>query len=219
MRSWKLPNVRIIADKLAAQHGLTAFVPDFHGGDSVEHSIVDVIVNPAPGIGGRIWQGVRLVASAPSFLLWLRRHDDEFTTPLITRFFDALVENFPAAHTGVVGYCWGARPAMALAGSVAPARVGAVCVAHPSFMNHEDVKALARPALFILADYDNVFTPAVERATREALASKPGVEFKKYPAPTQHGFAVRGGDQDPIVRDARQDAVNTMAAFFQRTLA
>jgi dienelactone hydrolase len=91
--------------------------------------------------------------------------------------------------------------------------------AHPSFVQVPlDIEKITTPGLFILAEQDQVFTP-VMHATSEKLcqdASK-DVEFKLYKG-TAHGFAVRGQEQDPVVREARDDAMGKMVAFFERTL-
>eukprot|EP01119_Soliformovum_irregulare_P017501 TRINITY_DN521_c0_g1_i1.p1 TRINITY_DN521_c0_g1~~TRINITY_DN521_c0_g1_i1.p1 ORF type:complete len:243 (+),score=82.10 TRINITY_DN521_c0_g1_i1:20-748(+) len=116
---------------------------------------------------------------------------------------------------GTLGYCYGARAALLLAGEK---KVDAYVVGHPTAVRvPEEIDSISVPGLFLLAETDFAFNEEAEKKTKEVLTAKSGVEtqFIKYPG-TQHGFAVRGDEHG--ARDQKAKALQDTIAFFKSKL-
>lgn len=187
---WQLPNVRLIADKMAAGLGCSVFVPDILGGDAISGPI-----------------------DREKFPAWLGRHTPDVTMPLVRTAISAVKQEYAVKKVAVQGYCFGGRYC-ALTG--AEGLVDAYGVAHPSFIKVEDFSKLAIPGFFACAETDSQFPPAMADEM-EAVLNASGVphEFRRYPG-TTHGFAVRGSEDDGKVVAARDDALAGVLVFFAR---
>lgn len=191
-----LPNVRLLADKLAAKTGFTVYVPDILHGDAISPDAFD----------------------RSTFMEWRSRHGDGPTLPVVEAVLAELLSKRGVTRVGIIGYCFGGRYA-ALAAKAG--LVHAYAVAHPSFVSVEDFTCLASlPALFLCAETDAQFPAHVADEVEAALkgAGAAGVEFRRYPG-TTHGFAVRGSEEDAVVLVARDDALDGAATFFAKYLA
>jgi dienelactone hydrolase len=214
----QLPNVRLVADGLAQFGGYRVFVPDFHNGDSVSHDALDLMVSPAPSCWGQCMQCLSLCGKVPSFISWIRRHDDPSTLPILHKVCEALRSpEHGVTRLGVQGYCWGGRYALVLAAS---GHADAFLSAHPSGVKvPAEIEPIQRPGCFILAKGDHAFNAAAVRRTRAILEAKAGLkfDFKEYDG-VFHGFAVRGRQTVPAIAAARKDALEHGAAFFKSVL-
>jgi dienelactone hydrolase len=192
---WALPNVRDRAQRFAAAAGpdVTVYVPDLLAGDAMAPASFSMAAFPA----------------------WLGRHSDAVVVPL----FSAVVSDLRAsrgAHTIIaVGFCWGARYAM-LGATGAPPAVDAFAVAHPSRTTPEEYGATATPGLFLLAETDAMFMPPAVEAVRALGAAGHDFAFAGPYVGTNHGFAARGDDADPLQHAAREDVIAQIGAFTKR---
>jgi len=218
---WALPNVRLLADKLAAR-GVTTYVPDLHNGDSLAHDAIPI--EPPSSLLARLGQGLTLLGSLPSIIPWLRRHGDSAALPRLGAALRALKAQAGVERIVPCGFCWGGRYAILLGGGAAGGllsvpgdelpRVTAFVAAHPSSVAvPHDLTAIQLPGLFLCAETDGMFPKAaVALARRETARVGGGGGVEVYPG-TAHGFVVRGGAAVPAIVAARDAAVGAMAAF------
>jgi dienelactone hydrolase len=120
---------------------------------------------------------------------------------------------------GTIGYCWGGRHSLLIAGGEQPAGVDAAVMCHPSLVAvPADIEHVDRPTLWVFADDDRLYTEAMITQTREIL-EKHGQSFSMHHFPgTQHGFAARGNENDEVARKARDDAFDLAVEFFKKYL-
>lgn len=200
---YTLPNTRVIADRLAAEGGVLAVVPDLLEGDPLP---VDRV-------------GIDLVS-------WMSRHSD---TPKILgqlhRVVTALKADHGVRHVVAQGYCWGGKYAI-LAGTKGSCDeepnpfVDAFVAAHPSRVEvPSHIEAIATPGLFLFSETDKLFTPEVIGRVKSIVeANHFDVEIKQFPG-TNHGFAVRGDEADPVVGKAKEEALQAGIAFVKAKFA
>lgn len=198
---YALPNIRAIADKFAAA-GFLAVVPDLLDGDSLPVDALNKGITPAFGE-------------------WLARHDNApHIQGMLADVAAELREKHGIKRIAIKGYCWGGKFAVLAA---ATPIVDAFAAAHPSRLDIPvSVEAVTRPGIFLLAETDRHICGEVEAALVAAATTVTSrgveVEVRKWPG-TTHGFAVRGGDDDPVVATARREAFEVAVEFFRRTFA
>lgn len=203
---WQLPNVRLIADKMASEHGILTIVPDLLDNDALPLDAFNK-------------------GFTPELAAWFERHGDaEAICGILGRVIADAKTTYGVAKVGVQGYCWGARFAILACGTglaAGAALADAFAVAHPTRVAvPKDIEALTRPGIFLCAEIDEAFTPANVADAKAITAAKTAAdagliyEFKHYPG-TKHGFAVRGDD---TTLEARNDALASGCAFFHRVL-
>jgi dienelactone hydrolase len=91
--------------------------------------------------------------------------------------------------------------------------------AHPSrLVVPGDIEAIQKPGLWVCGGEDNRF-PEQTISKVDEILTKNGIshEMKVYPH-GQHGFAIRGNENDERVRQAKLDALNDCAAFLKQKL-
>ena len=198
---YALPNTRAIADKFAAA-GFLAVVPDLLDGDSLPLDALNKGVTPA-------------------FAEWLARHDNvSHIQGMLAEVTAELREKHGIKRIAIKGYCWGGKFAVLAA---ATPIIDAFAAAHPSRLEiPASIEAVAHPGIFLLAETDRHISGEVEAAlvaAAQAVTSRGlEVEVRKWPG-TSHGFAVRGGDDDPKVATARREAFEAAVEFFRRNFA
>lgn len=136
-----------------------------------------------------------------------------------------------AADATPVAAAGGAGAAHTAASSAATRPFIDVAVScHPSLLEVPvELAPSAAPILFVCAEKDDLFTPAVvatakrvaEQKSKAAAAAggagADAISFTHYPG-TRHGFAVRGDDSEPAVAAARQKAFDDALAFLKPVL-
>lgn len=149
---------------------------------------------------------------------WFAKHGDAEVVPKLAAFLPAVRARGPYLKLATYGYCWGARYALLPAQGASPL-VDGFAVAHPTKTTAADYEIANVPALFILAEIDGAFPKAVADEVTAAYAARsatnPAMKLvvKGPYAGTQHGFAARGDDRDPIVGAAKADANESAADF------
>ena len=114
-----------------------------------------------------------------------------------------------------VGYCYGTIGVLHL--YQAKLAVSGV-LAHPTGFTKENVGECSMPTLFLCAEHDQAFTPALRQYWEKALQEKmTPAKFVDYPG-VGHGFAVRD-DGSPLGVAARQAALQETVAFLQQGAA
>jgi dienelactone hydrolase len=122
-------------------------------------------------------------------------------------------------------FCWGARFSVLASGSSlksGKAMFDCFAVAHPTRVAvPADIEALTVSGIFLCAEKDNAFTPEnveqSKKVTKDLSEKNPSLSyvFEHYPG-TEHGFAVRGGDETLEQRNA---AFKAASGFFKKHLA
>jgi dienelactone hydrolase len=189
---------------------------------------------------------LRAAETAKSFLIdmWLARQTPEKVLPILHKVIDAAKDEFADAVAfggGLysVGYCFGGRLTLLLAGKKtdAPASafftqagtqqqdeeaatsttkgpfIKAGAVAHATLVAKEDFEGTKAPLLFICVENDQLFADEV-REHGEQVLKESGVEtiFKTYHG-VPHGFGVIGEYQDEKIKTAQKEAFEQMLAF------
>lgn len=213
---YQLPNIRLLADKLGLQSQLTVYVPDILFNDSVSPDNFD----------------------RATFPIWRSKHGDNETLPCVKDILYHLRNEYHYTKIGGWGFCFGGRYAalassntfttikdtttvsMVSNGSPHLRGLDAYAVAHPSFITIDDFDHLTIPGLFLCAETDMQFPLTLANEVEKVLVQTkkiPHTQFKYYPG-TTHGFTVRGNENDPVVVQARDDALHTAATFFRTVL-
>ncbi|KAJ3308163.1 hypothetical protein HDU76_004098, partial [Blyttiomyces sp. JEL0837] len=74
--------------------------------------------------------------------------------------------------------------------------------------------AIQIPGLICLAETDFVLPPAKVEIIKNISKEKEGLfEVREYKG-NFHGFAVRGKEEDPVIREARDQVLKDMVVFF-----
>ncbi|QLQ81737.1 hypothetical protein HG537_0F04980 [Torulaspora globosa] len=187
----KLKNTQIIADKLG-NAGYRVYIPDILFGDALEK------------LDGSV-----------DFNEWKERHNVVKTKSVVDQFLAGLKKEHSPKFVGVIGYCFGAKYAI----QQIHATEGAadVCaVAHPSFVSIEEVAAIGKdkPLLISAAETDPIFAPELRHLTEEKFAEIGARYQLDLFSGVSHGFAVRGNEEDPCVRYARDKVLLDQIYWF-----
>ncbi|KAJ3088309.1 hypothetical protein HK102_009051 [Quaeritorhiza haematococci] len=227
------PNTRLVADRLAEEGGFLVIIPDFFEGNGLANSHPSMLQNfdkmlTASSTWQKITSGVSASAGLPAMAMLVRNYNDAKVLPVMDSVLQDLRDRFKieSSAVGTLGYCWGGRFVVKLAGSVdgATPKVRCFVATHPSKIEvPKDVEVVATPSLFLCADKDPVFPASARQAAENILKAKmeanPALptEFVMYPN-LMHGFAVRGNSGDPTVVEAANDTVKRMLTFFKSHL-
>jgi dienelactone hydrolase len=229
-----LPNNKLIADSYAKSGEYLVYLPDFFKGDPVQLKVADILLPVDEAKQSTFSKYTGLLASAPSFVMWMTRHKQEPTTKDTMDFLGALRRATPKSQKiGMVGFCWGGKYAIRaglesnmiqLDGKKVPL-VDAVVALHPSHLAvPEDVENLVVPVSYGWGLED----PQVKIETKgkvEEVHKGVGEKGRKVPEmhhqvykPGRHGFAVRGNPDDPLERACLEDSVTQVLDWFKRWL-
>ena len=229
-----LPNNKIIADAYAKSGEWLIYLPDFFQGDPVPLKVADVLIPVDAAKQSTFSKYTGMLASAPSFVMWMSRHKEAPTNKVCMDFLQALRRATPRNQKiGIAGYCWGGRYAIRsglesniieLDGKKVPL-VDAVVAMHPSNLAlPQDVEALVVPTS-IGWGVEDQGVKFEQKGKTEEIHSKakgsgrklPEIEHKVY-KPGRHGFAVRGNPDDPQERASLEDSMTQALDWFKRWL-
>lgn len=214
-------------------------MPDQFDNDSAPNS-VDMAQLPEP----TTWlETIKLKTAegAKAFLIdmWLARHTPEKVLPILEKVVEGAREEFADAVAnggGIygVGYCFGAKYILILAGEQAdphaaalkdeeqgaPQKKGPVlragAIAHPTMVTKSDMEAVKAPVFIAAVEGDphfpeeEVLTPA-RRALEEKNVEHEVEVFSGVP----HGFAVYGDYDDPKIKQSQMEAYGKMLGWIQ----
>ncbi|KAI9836852.1 MAG: hypothetical protein M1819_001017 [Sarea resinae] len=193
-------NAQLIADQFAANGYLVA-MPDLFAHDAVP-----------------------LNYSSTGFSLpaWLRHHDVAATEPIVTALITYLRSDAVGVkNLGAVGYCFGAKYVVrALApqpgGGDQQKKIQAAYVAHPSFVDAEELARIAAPLSIAAAETDEIFTVEKRHESEKILAGVGQPYRLVLYSGVAHGFAVRGDPSKPDARAAKEEAFLQAVNWFDR---
>ncbi|KAI1005815.1 hypothetical protein K3495_g2404 [Podosphaera aphanis] len=230
-------NNQLQADQFARE-GFLVILPDMFADDPLPGSAT-YKEEKDPTIIEQI--KMRVVETTKSFLIdmWLARQTPEKVLPILMKFIEAVKDEFPIAVAnggGIysVGYCFGGRLTLLLAGeepeamlSASPAHdeeatvsqtgplIKAGAVAHATLVTKEDFTKIRSPLSFVCVENDQLFPDDVRRHGEESL-QKAAVEceFRSY-SDVPHGFAVQGEYDDAHIQAAQVEAYEQMLAWLK----
>lgn len=186
-------NAQLIADQFAANGFLVAMPDLFHG-------------DPLP-------------LNRPSdfdFNAWISSHTTSRVDPVVS----AAIENLKSRHgitrLGSVGYCFGAKYVARFMASGKGVDVG--YMAHPSFVEADEVKAIKGPLSIAAAETDHIF-PEEKRHETERLLKGMNVPYQiTLYSDVEHGFSVRADVSKKSVRFAKEAAFEQAVTWFKEFL-
>ncbi|KAF4122064.1 Dienelactone hydrolase [Geosmithia morbida] len=191
------PNSKLIADEFAVE-GYTTLVPDLFNGDQAS-------LNPPAGFDIFKWLAEGTGGKNP--------HTKEIVDGIVAEAIKTL-KGQGFTKIGAVGYCFGAKYV------VRQAKLGidVAYVAHPSFVDEEELASLKIPFAIAAAETDTIF-PNEKRYQSEEILKKTGVPYQiNLYQGVEHGFAVRGDLSKKVVKYAKKSAFNQAIEWFEEFL-
>jgi dienelactone hydrolase len=189
----KFNNVQLIADQFAA-NGYFVAVPDLFNGD------------PVP------------LDRSPDFDLmkWLTgSHTFKEVDPICDAVIKDLRSTYGVKKLGGVGYCFGAKY---VARFLKKGNLDAGYMAHPSFVDEAELKAIEGTLSISAAETDQIFPPEKRRQSEDIL-TKMDVPWQiNLFSDTEHGFAVRADLTQPRVKWAKEQAFYQAVQWFDEYL-
>ncbi|EEF37655.1 endo-1,3-1,4-beta-d-glucanase, putative [Ricinus communis] len=184
---WEAPNLRKLADKVAAA-GFYVVVPDFFYGDPYVPENAD---RPLP--------------------IWIKSHGTdkgfEDAKPII-----AALKSKGVSAIGAAGFCWGAKVVVELAKSDP---IQAAVLLHPSFVTVDDIKEIKEPIAILGAEIDHLSPPTLLKQFEEVLSARPEINgyVKIFPG-VAHGWTVRYKTEDEKAVECAEEAHKDMLDWF-----
>ncbi|OMP89142.1 Protein AIM2 [Diplodia seriata] len=115
-------------------------------------------------------------------------------------------------RVGGVGYCFGAKYVVRnLHGGE---RIDAGFVAHPSFVDADELKGITRPLSIAAAEDDYIFPTEKRRESEDILAEMRATYQLALYSGTAHGFATRGDLKKRDVKFAKEQAFLQAVRWF-----
>jgi dienelactone hydrolase len=217
-------NSKLTADQFAANGYLTLLLDTFNG-DALplgerpkDFNFMDWLTN---GTGGN------------------NPHTKDAVDPIVVDGIKALKEEYGVTKIGAVGYCFGAKVCLyphiedtrdrrrvrirlisALQYVVRHYKDGINVgyVAHPSFVDEEELEAITGPLSISAAETDAIF-PAEKRHRSEEILKKTGQPDQlNLFSGVDHGFAVRGDQSVQVQRFAKEQAFLQAVTWFNEFL-
>jgi len=184
-------NAQLIADQFAA-NGYFVVMPDLFEKDPIP-------LNRPEGFNIMDW----LTKGGPQG----KGHGPGQVDPIVEEVIKEMRSNLGVKKIGAVGYCFGAKYVARFLAKGKGVDVGAM--AHPSFVEPDEVKAMTGPLTIAAAETDEIF-PAEKRRLTEDILKEMDIPYQiSLYSGVVHGFAVRGDPKDRQAKFAKE------AAFLQ----
>ncbi|PYI13691.1 dienelactone hydrolase family protein [Aspergillus japonicus CBS 114.51] len=187
-----LVNSKLIADLFAA-NGYLVVMPDLFQGD------------PVP------------VDHSPSFQImdWLQGHLPPQTDPIVTATLREMRERLGCQRIGGVGYCYGGKYVVRY---LHPGQLDVGFVAHPTFIEPDELKAIEGPLSISASAQDNLFPPE-KRHESETILAQLDVPYQiNIFSDVEHGFAVRCDLNKTRHRFAKEQSFSQGVTWFNQYL-
>jgi dienelactone hydrolase len=184
-------NAQLIADQFAA-NGYFVVMPDLFEGDPIP-------LNRPADFDIMQW----LQKSGPEG----KGHGPGQVDPIVEKVIKEMKSSMGVKKIGSVGYCFGAKYVARFAAEGKGIDVG--CMAHPSFVDADEVKKMRAPLSIAAAETDQIF-PAEKRRETEDILKEHDIPYQicLY-SDVEHGFAVRADMSNKRAKFAKE------AAFLQ----
>jgi len=192
-------NSKLMADQFAA-NGYYVLIPDLFNGDPMT-------LNMPEGFDFMAWLTKGTGGNNP--------HTPEVVDK-ITEKSIAFLKEKGFTKIGACGYCFGAKYVVRFMTQGKGVDVG--FVAHPSFMEEEELAAIEGPFTIAAAEVDGIF-PADKRHKAEEILIKTKQPFQiNLYSGTEHGFSVRGDLDVPVQKYAKEQAFVQAVSWFDEHL-
>ncbi|KAK4243673.1 dienelactone hydrolase [Corynascus novoguineensis] len=191
-------NSKLIADQFAANGYLTLLLDVFEG-DALQ-------LNRPPGFNIMEWLEKGSDGKTP--------HTKEAVDPIVVDGIKALKEEYGITKLGAVGYCFGAK--YVVRHYKDGIKVG--YVAHPSFVEEDELAAISGPLAISAAETDSIF-PSEKRHRSEEILKEVGQPYQiNLFSQVEHGFAVRCDTSVKVQKFAKEQAFLQAVTWFNEYL-
>jgi len=179
-------NAQLIADQFAA-NGYFVVMPDLFEGDAIP-------LNRPEGFDIMRWLKSGGVGG--------KGHGKDRVDPIVAAVIAEMRDNLGVKKIGSVGYCFGAKYVARFLAEGKGIDVGAM--AHPSFVEADEIKAMVGPLSIAAAETDQIF-PAEKRRETEDLLKEMTIPYQMFLySSVVHGFAVRADMSDRTAKFAKE---------------
>lgn len=185
----ELKNNLLVADAMA-QAGYFVVIPDLFYGEPLSF--------PPPEN-----------ADFPGFL---SKHNPERVTKITEDVLAALKKEYNPEFIASTGYCFGAKYVARLIADSSKVQAGGM--AHPSFVDEEEVKAIKSPVFIAAAETDQIYPEEKRHLTEKILKENGTTYFMTLSSGVEHGYAVKGDISIPQVKYAKEKCALDFAGFF-----
>lgn len=152
-------------------------------------------------------------------MAWLKGppgHMPNRVDPVIEEVIKELRGKHGVKRLGAAGYCFGAKYVVRFAAEGKGVDVG--YVAHPSFVETDELKAMAGPLSIAAAETDQIFPAEKRRESEDVLKDmKIPYQITLYSG-VVHGFAVRAEIKDAEAKFAKEAAFEQAVVWFNHWL-
>lgn len=193
-------NSKLLADQFAAK-GYRCLLLDTLNGDPAPMNFHSI-----PGFDLQRWIVEGSDGNNP--------HTKEHIDPMVAAAIEFVKGQFGATKIGAMGYCFGAK--FVVRGFQAGIDVG--FLAHPSFVEEEELATITGPLSIAAAETDSIF-PAEKRHKSEEILAKSGLPYQiNLYSRVAHGFAVRCDLSNRDQLYAKEQALLQAVAWFDHYL-
>ncbi|EJD36894.1 alpha/beta-hydrolase [Auricularia subglabra TFB-10046 SS5] len=198
---WTFNNTRLLADHYAREANATVYVPDFFGGEVLDHALL---------LAGRF---AELDIGA-----FLQRNSRAIREPEIFDCARKLRETYK--KVGAVGYCYGGWAVFRLGAKehAAAPLVDCITAGHPSLLTVKDIDEVAVPTQVLAPEVDEMYSAELKAHTFTKLQElKVPFDYQHFPG-VVHGCFSRGDEKVPGERAAMARGKNAAVAWFVQHL-
>ncbi|KAK3381151.1 dienelactone hydrolase [Podospora didyma] len=191
-------NSKLIADQFAA-NGYTAILVDLFNGDALT-------LNRPANFDFPAWLSKGSTGDNP--------HTKETVDPIVVDSLKALKTEYNLKKIGAVGYCFGAKYVVRHYKD----GIDVGYIAHPSFVEEEELGAITGPLSISAAETDAIF-PAEKRHKSEEILKTVGQPYQiNLYSGVVHGFAVRCDVSKKHEKFAKEQAFLQAVTWFDEHL-
>lgn len=131
-------------------------------------------------------------------------HGPNIVDPIVEKTIKEMKGNLGVKKIGSVGYCFGAKYVARFAAE--GKGIDVACMAHPSFVEGDELKAMLAPLSIAAAETDLIFPVEKRRETEDILKDHHIPYQICLYSDVEHGFAVRGDAKDQRQKFAKESA-------------
>jgi len=215
---WEFQNTRLLADNYA-KSGFYCYVPDVHEKDSIDSSFLNVVEPPLKVREQlSVIERTKNIATVGTTLpLWLVKHRESVSKPLIDSFISAVRQVPGTGKVGAIGFCWGGRYAIL----AAHGEVDAAYACHPSLVAVPgDFDPVMKPLSLAVGDADSLLDNKTVGQIQDLMAKKTSLPHELRIYENQiHGFALRSDWSSEKDRKAMDEAEKQGIDWFNKYLS